>query len=341
MKICIVGDVHWSTYSSIVRSRGTRFSTRLENLIATINWCERFANDCDAFVYLGDFFDKCDLTSEELTALQEVKWAKDKPHYFVVGNHESPVASLEFNSTKALQKEGFTIITEPLTLFDKLVFIPYTLEENRKLFADYVGSVKDAIVFSHNDLKGIRYGAYESKTGFELNEIHDKCKLFINGHLHNQMKFMDESGRMYAINLGNITGQNFSEDASIYNHQVMLLDTDTYEFKLLTNPFAMNFYKFDIDKESDLKKLDLLGPQPVLSIKCEESLQAPLNEVLDSLQGVITSKVCYYSTATDGTVELGTESLQTIDHLEKFKQFVIEKLGKTDVVIQELAEVCK
>ena len=29
------------------------------------------------------------------------------------------------------------------------------------------------------------------------------------------------------------------------------------------------------------------------------------------------------------------------DHLEKFKQFVIEKLGNTEIVSEELSEVCK
>ena len=30
-----------------------------------------------------------------------------------------------------------------------------------------------------------------------------------------------------------------------------------------------------------------------------------------------------------------------VDHLEKFKEFVIEKLGRTEVVLEELGEVCK
>ena len=71
MKILIVGDVHWSTYSSIVRSRGKKYSTRLENLINSVNWAERIADEenCDRIIYLGDFFDKADLTAEEITAL--------------------------------------------------------------------------------------------------------------------------------------------------------------------------------------------------------------------------------------------------------------------------------
>ena len=40
MKIGVIGDVHWSSYSSIVRSTGDVYSTRLENLIQSINWSE-------------------------------------------------------------------------------------------------------------------------------------------------------------------------------------------------------------------------------------------------------------------------------------------------------------
>ena len=40
MKILVVGDIHWSAYSSILRSRGKRFSTRLEYLIKSMNWVE-------------------------------------------------------------------------------------------------------------------------------------------------------------------------------------------------------------------------------------------------------------------------------------------------------------
>lgn len=37
MKILIFSDNHWSQYSSIVRSRGTKYSTRLEKSIETMN----------------------------------------------------------------------------------------------------------------------------------------------------------------------------------------------------------------------------------------------------------------------------------------------------------------
>ena len=43
MRVLIYGDVHWSQYSSILRSRDTYYSTRLDNLIRSVNWAEEQA----------------------------------------------------------------------------------------------------------------------------------------------------------------------------------------------------------------------------------------------------------------------------------------------------------
>ena len=69
MRILVCGDVHWSNYSSILRRRGTDYSKRLENCINSINWVEQTAEDysCDCVVYLGDWFDRSDLNSEEIS----------------------------------------------------------------------------------------------------------------------------------------------------------------------------------------------------------------------------------------------------------------------------------
>lgn len=103
MRILIYTDNHFSQYSSIVRSRGEEYSTRLENQIQSINWVESLAKEkgCDAIVHLGDFFDKPDLSSEEITAFKDINWAA-KPHYFLVGNHEMGRNDLVYNSAEIL-----------------------------------------------------------------------------------------------------------------------------------------------------------------------------------------------------------------------------------------------
>lgn len=89
MRALIIGDVHFSQTSSIIRKRGEFYSERLENLLWSINWAEKQAekNKVDKIIYLGDFFDRSDLNAEEVTALQDIVWS-NVPKWFLVGNHE-------------------------------------------------------------------------------------------------------------------------------------------------------------------------------------------------------------------------------------------------------------
>ena len=342
MNLGICGDVHWSVYSSILRSRGTTYSTRLENLIKTINWVENLFKDCDEVIYLGDFFDRSDLTAEEITALKEVVW-NNKPHHFIVGNHESNISTLFFNSTKALNREDFYIEDKPrkyLTLSNlDIYFLPYIIEDNRKELITYLDKNSNKkIIFSHNDLKGIRYGAFQSVDGFEISEIEDNCELFINGHLHNG-GFVNDKETI--LNLGNITGQNFSEDAYIYPHYCCTLNTDNLDMQFYENPNALNFYKLEIENEKDFSKLNSLKDNAVLSIKCVEELITDLKELLPTKSNIIESKTIIFRKAELEDKEDKSSELKTSDYLEQFTQFVFDKLGTNDIIKQELAEICK
>lgn len=341
MRILVVGDVHWSTYSSIVRSRGKVYSTRLENLVKSVDWAESvgMSEHCDAVVYLGDFFDRETINSEEMTALRSVKW-DDLYHVLLVGNHESGTADLEFSSTKALESQNFKVISSPEELYGA-VFIPYETEDRRKPLADIVKSAFEGrsvgekpIIVSHNDIKGIFYGPFESKEGFGLDEIEECSSLYINGHLHNGAWLNKDRT---VLNLGNLTGQNFSEDAAKYEHHVAVLDTDTKAIEFIENPNAMNFYKIDVDSESDLKQLSSLKPNPVLSIRCAESLA---DEVRNAVSGAIAYRLVTYD---DGNKAVGAATVQlaTSDHLAQFRDFVIDNVGDSEVVKDELSEVLR
>lgn len=346
MKIGICGDVHFSQFSSIIRSMGEKYSTRLENMIETLNWVEKtfVEHKVDCVVYLGDFFDKESLNSMEITALQEIEW-NNLPHHFIVGNHESAVNNLEYNSTSVLKKLGFDVIDRPsfiVTSNTKIHFIPYITEDSRKGLRDYLDTPYEKnIIFSHNDVAGIQYGGFISKNGFTLDEIFKESTLYINGHLHNQEKFY-ENNELKLLNLGNITGQNFSEDAFRYKHQIAILDTDTVSIDYITNPHAINFYKIDLEKEDDLSKLSKLQNNVVLSIRCEESLRDDLSKKLEGLKSrIIAYKETFFKNS-DNTLdsEKSLPELNSIDHLKQFKEFIINNLGATDVVFQELMEVC-
>ena len=228
MRILIYTDPHVCATSSIVRTRGEKYTTRLENEIKSIDWAEKLAMDtkCDAVFCLGDFFDKSELSAEELTALGDIKWANVQ-HYFIVGNHEMGSSNLSNSSAHILNLKADIEVIDRETRFDiesklgliSLQLIPYVLESDRKPFVEYVKTANPEgkkydkiIVFSHNDLKGIRYGTLESRQGFDVTEIEKCCDLFINGHLHNGSYINNNPNMMNnpLINMlmGNMNGNN-------------------------------------------------------------------------------------------------------------------------------------
>ena len=358
MKILIYGDVHWSTYSSIVRSRGTKYSTRLENLIKSVNWAEKLADDnnCDEIICLGDFFDRPELTAEEISALDEVKWS-NLPHFFLVGNHESNVSNLFYSSTKALKRVNFHIIDKPFTQSTEganFLFLPYILEENRKPLLDYWNEdvkketiYKRPYIFSHNDIKGINYGRFQSKEGFGIDEIENKnlkqC-VYINGHIHNAETLKD--GWCKVINLGNLTGQNFSEDAFKYEHHVAILNTKAQEddpmdplITFIENPYAFNFYKIQIDKEDDLKQLDKLKTSAVCTFNCNDKCLKALNDKL-KVTSIIESRTIIFRDTLAVDTNAVVETISKVDHIKQFEDFTLKQLGDSDIVRDELMHVC-
>ena len=294
MKLGLYTDVHFSKYSSIVQSRGDKYTTRLENCIDSINWAEEVLKDCDKIICLGDFFDKAFVDAEVIEALNEIKW-NSKEHYFLLGNHE---IEGQFNNLKLLPGKW---ITESV-IEDNIAFVPFGGEE---LWSD--------IVLSHNMIKGIQMGGILSNTGIDLEEIKEKCKIFINGHLHS-----DEIIGNY-ISLGNLTGQNFSENAQYHSHNIMILDTETFEYELIENPYAFNFYKLD--------KLIPLKNNAVITLKTKDKdIELP--------KEVIASRIILEK-EFDDTENEKLEDLE-IDHIESFKNYILMTLGSSDLVKSEL-----
>ena len=119
-------------------------------------------------------------------------------------------------------------------------FLPYTHDYDMSM---YMANSKKRIIFSHNDIKGINYGKYISTSGFDIEDINKSCDLFINGHLHNGENVTDK-----IINIGNLSGQNFSEDGLKYKHNIMIIDTNSLEYQKIENPFATYFIKYDFKK---------------------------------------------------------------------------------------------
>lgn len=345
MRIAVCGDVHWSKYSSICRSRGEYYSKRLENLINTINWVEETAmqNGCSRIVYLGDYFDKSSLDAEEISALSEIKWRIDERVY-IVGNHEIGTHNASFNTTDIFSLLPSAKIINETTIEDigkfELVYLPYILESDRTpLISTIVDSqkTKTRIIFSHNDIAGIQLGGFVSTTGYSIEEIEANCDCFINGHLHNGC---DITAKIK--NLGNITGQNFSEDASNYAHKMLIIDTDAGTFTYFENPYAYNFYKlnFSTNTLDDIKqKLLHCKNNSVISLTSDYS-STEIISIIDEINAMYPNKIVERKIITNAKTTVDSDitvELSKINHIEKFNEFVLEQLGESDIVKHELS----
>ena len=332
MRILCFTDNHFCERSSIITKYGTKYSLRLENQIASINWVEQIAKEknCGMVVCLGDFFDKSQLTDQEITALQDIEWAENIPHYFLVGNHESEENDLQYSSTKVLEADYRKIIDKPLlyNLADiELAFLPYVVESNKQPLETYFPKTgMPRILFSHNDILGLQLGPVVSKIGFSIEEIESNCEFCLNGHLHNGQAV---SARV--LNLGNLTGKDFGEDATRYSHKVMIIDTDTFAFETIENPHAFNFYKIDILTEDDLKQLDTVKSNAVISIKCIDKYIERAREKAAQNSNIIDIRVIVIKTFEESEEQSVNISDLAVDQCVKFAQCCREKLDNTPI----------
>lgn len=359
--ILVYSDNHFCASSSILRGQGTRYSFRLENQIKTMSWLNELAvkHNCIGMFCAGDFFDRADLNAQEITALGEIDF-NVLPHYFIVGNHELGRGDCSFSSTHTfLQNNNCEVFANPAILGfnDTLVYIlPYQLQNDARPIESYFSPVdknyKYKILIMHNDIKGIQLGRYITEDGFDKQDLSSNFDLVINGHIHNQSWVTSN-----VLNIGNITGQNFSEDGFKYKHQAMIIDLDTLQYTLITNPYALNFYKIDWSSDPDIDIINETSQRmhnAVLSLKISEKDSEYLkyrfdptckNEELERIHcpkacNIICSRIVVDHTMSESLNNTSVETLQ-LDHIREFEQFVISSMECTDIVKSELQEVLK
>lgn len=347
MKILLFADLHMCPRASIINKWGTKYPARLENCIESVNWLERLAEaqNCKYVINLGDFFDKPDLSSETITAVQDIRWSSIT-HYHLVGNHDASSSSLIFNSVNTLAGGNHIIITEPnLLLLDDcdILFLPYIVECDRKPLdqylldknGNYIDTGKPRVIFSHNDINGIQLGPVVSRTGFTVDELEANATFAIHGHLHNGQNITDK-----VITLGNITGKDFGEDAFKHRHNVAVLDTKTLELTYIENPYAFNFYKIQIETEADIIKLYKLKTRAVVSIKCDSALVDKVKQVISELPNIFESRIIVTKKYEEATTEASNIDL-SVDHLARFIECCRASIESSNILEEELAEICK
>lgn len=340
----IYADPHWSQYSSIVRKRGATYSIRLHNLINSLNWVERFAkeNNCEEIICAGDFFNSESLNCEEITALQDLDLSNNINRTFIVGNHESNVNTLEFSSTKYFESIKAKVISkiERIIINNKvdLYLVPYALSEETIQPSEFIiDKSKKNVVIAHTDLAGLRYGRFLATSGMDVQNIKDNCTLFLDGHLHNN-QVIDKK----IVLIGNLTGQNFNENAYEYDHLVYLLtitDSGSIILDPYENPYAMNFYKLQVDSRNDYYKFNDLKQNSVLSIVCDSSLMDEVTNIVKNDPRILDYRLTLSYALTTETTDNLVSTLKAENQLAHFISFAQEKLGPSALLDDELAKL--
>ena len=342
MKIMIYSDVHWAFASSIIRKYTNKYTQKLDGLINSMNWVNNKATElqCDFMICAGDFFDKPKLSDIEITALKEIKW-NNLPCYFLCGNHESSVIDLRYSALKLFESDSHHTIDKvySLTLDTcQIHFIPYITESERESIEHYINNIdnnKKQIIISHNDIRGIRYGGFESKAGFSIEEIEKYADIYLNGHLHNSEWITKK-----ILNLGSLSAHNFTNDSDKYSYGAWILDTDTLECVFVENPYAFNFYKLVVETDADIDKMSQLKDNSVLYISYNPNLYTKLCEKLDQLKDkIIDNRLIPINSKLSIIAEEDITDLQ-VNHLQKLGEFCTMKFGADPVILAELQEIC-
>lgn len=363
-KLLLYTDNHFCSTSSILRKRGERYTYRLENQLDTMNWLMDTAKkyNCYEMCCLGDFFDSNRMSAEEISALSEIKFDNNINQHFIVGNHEMGNAALEYSTAHAfLMSENCEVYNKPsiIGVGNTLFYIlPYQVENNREeKIMNYFPTIdttgKYKVLLMHNDIKGIQMGKFLSKEGFAIDDLSQNFDLVVNGHLHNQMWVAKN-----VLNLGNITGQNFSEDGFQYPHQAMILDCDTLTYELINNPKALNFYKIDFVSNSDIDYINMISSKihnAVLSIKVlpedahyikyrfDPDYNPPdCVTLMPKNCNTVQTRVVIESPQTDlsSNIENSRQTFQ-MDHKREFEYYIHQTIGTSDIIVSELQEVLK
>lgn len=220
----------------------------------------------------------------------------------------------------------------------EICFLPYISETDRKPLEEYFGkkpSNRYRLILSHNDIKGIQMGSFISQSGFDIVDINDSCDLFLNGHLHNDARITSK-----IINIGNICGQNFSEDASKYLHTYLTFDLQTKKLEAWENIYAFNFYKLDWSAETNIDKmkqmLSSLRNNAVVTISAKEQYTDDIQNIIDNIPNIVASRIL---NVIEKEKSGQSEEIITLNHIDAFRDYVLSNIGNTDIIREELQEI--
>ena len=317
MKIGIYADAHFSLNSSIILGQTNSLEGRLNHLIDSFEWMYDLFRDngVEIIIDLGDLTDSYIIRAEEITAVSKaLSHNTTIPEYHILGNHErldykGTISSVSFVDSIDNQ----TVITEltHMTLGDKSVtLLPYSNGYDD----EYIDSLEDTnYLFTHLDILGSDTGDWSLTDGIKPNVLANKFGLVINGHIHNGSWVIPNK----VLNLGSISGQNFSSRQISWNPSVMILDTDTNKYEFYENPHALIFINKSansIDKVVQLVNNITEGTYAV-QLRVPVSLVEETRKVIQTNDHIVASRIMTKSDKAE-LEKLGFDEIEHVNSIE-------------------------
>lgn len=166
-----------------------------------------------------------------------------------------------------------------------------------------------------------------------IDDILANCTLFLDGHLHNGQTIQDK-----IVLIGNLTGQNFNEDALKYEHLAYLLtvnDDGTIILEAIENPYAINFYKLTIGSSAEINILDNLKQNSVVSAICDNKIKNQVLDRLETTKNILEFRLnsIYQGSQTD--IRDSIVSVK-VDHIQQFIDLATTKFEASPALTDEL-----
>lgn len=324
MKIGIYADAHFALNSSIILGQANSLEGRLNHLIDSFEWMYGLFRDngVETIFDLGDLADSYIVRAEEITAISKaLSFNPTIPEYHILGNHERLDYSGTISSISFVDNiDNHHVITKPtrMTVDGKSVtMLPYssgmTDEDIESLDpSDYL--------FSHIDILGAETGAWSLRDGIKPALLATMFELTVNGHIHNGSWVIPDK----VLNLGSLSGQNFSSKQIAWNPSVLILDTDGNRCELHENPCALNFVNTamgSLDKVVALSGSITSGTYAV-QIRVPLSMVEEARQIIAKNPHIVASRIMSKADKAE-LEEMDFEEIEHVDSIEGgFEQLV-------------------
>ena len=323
MKIGIYADAHFSLNSSIILGQTNSLEGRLRHLIDSFKWMYELFNEqeVEAIFDLGDLADSYILRAEEITAISEaLSYNTSIPETHILGNHERLDEAGSINSVSFVNNIDNHRVLNRVELVElgvsTFTLLPYNNYDEKQ-----VEELEDTdYLLSHIDIRGSDTGGWSLREGINPRILADKFGLTINGHIHNGSWVIPDK----VMNIGAISGQNFSSKQISWGPSVMILDTEDKSYNLYENPYALNFINKNISSLDQLVEVvnQVKKGTYALQVRVPANLVEDARKVIESNNKIVAMRVMTKAD-TSGLGKMSYEDINRVNSIEGgFEQLV-------------------